>query len=197
MKRKIFALVSAVLLSAVGCLESFAKSGPSWSWTSQESPSYANMRPLENMSAADAISIMKNEYFFQEEYPIRPWICYDDIVFDNCVHSSWTFLYANQHWQWAVRDLGNGKCQIEPYHEWYEEFEFEDWYYSDHGSQLCHVVIDFGAYYDGYTSPSDPFGHVIGDNMLDLYGGDSGTISNPGHNFGFHTDFYDDPCIVK
>jgi len=157
MKRFVFIMMSALLLSAVGCLESSAKVGVGNTWRKTESPSYANMRPLENMSADEAISIMKTQFFFQEEYGYSPWVVGDNYVFDNCDRYSWTFLYANSHWQWAVKDLGNGKCQIEPYHEWYEHLAFEDWYYQGlSGDQLCHIVIDYGEYYDGYTPPTDP-----------------------------------------
>lgn len=162
MKRKIFVMMSALLLSAVGCLESSAKIGVGYTKNQlvTESPSYANMRPLENKSADEAISIMKTQFFFQEEYANYSWIAGDNYVFDNCDRDSWTFLYANSHWQWAVRDLGNGKCQIEPYHEWFENLDFEYWYYNNLPSQLCHITIDYGQYYDGYTPPSDPFQQV-------------------------------------
>lgn len=156
MKKKIFVLMSAALLTFLGSLGSSAETNRIIVVPVEE-PTYANMRPLESKSASEAISIMKTQFFFQEEYAFSPWIEGDNYVFDNCDRYSWTFLYANSHWQWAVRDLGNGRCQIEPYHEWHQYLDFDDWYYSGlHCNQLCHIVIDYGQYYDGYTPPVIP-----------------------------------------
>lgn len=157
MKRKMFIMVSAFLLTIAGSLSSTAGTNGRPGIT-VETPSYANMRPLESMSASEAIAVMKSQYYFQEEYWSAPWVVSDNYVFDNCNRSEWTFLFVNSHYQWAVRDRGNGKCQIEPYHEWFENLDFEYWFYNNLPSQLCHIVIDYGEYYDGYTPStySDP-----------------------------------------
>ena len=181
MRRLFFMLMSALLLSAAGCLESFAQIGkfnPQIAkfnpWLVEEQPSYYNMRPLESMQAWEAIQIMKDEFYMYDEFPYadQPWY-EDNFVFENCNRYDWTFL-RNGTYRWAVKETLDG-CQIEPYHHWYEPVD--NW--RELGltcNTLAHLVIDFGQYYGGYVPPS-PF---LNDLKHDVTTGVTATSIRPG-----------------